>query len=72
VELVEFGVLFEGEELQMKVDGLQQELAQSYKAHAEAREQLVTQLTASQTFHAQLAEKEAVIAQLQGELVALR
>lgn len=65
-------ILSQGVELQMKVDGLQQELAQSYRAHAQAREQLVTQLTASQNFHAQLAEKEALIAELQGELVALR
>jgi hypothetical protein len=61
----ENGVFLQGQELQ-------QELAQSYKAHAEAREQLVTQLTASQTFHAQLADEEAVIAQLQGELAALK
>jgi hypothetical protein len=46
-------------------------IGSSYKGHADAREQLVTQLTASQTFHAQLAEKEALIAQLQEELAAL-
>ncbi|CAM6129229.1 unnamed protein product [Calypogeia fissa] len=61
-----------GVELQTKVEGLQQELTQSYRAHAEAREQLVTTLTASQGFHSQLAEKEALIADLQEKLVTLR
>jgi hypothetical protein len=43
-------------------------IGSSYKGHADAREQLVT---VSQTFHAQLVKKEALIAQLQEELAAL-
>lgn len=55
-------------ELQSKVDSLQQELMQSYRAHAQVSEHLVEEVQSAQSLKTQLAKEEGQVAHLQSQV----
>ncbi|EFJ19655.1 hypothetical protein SELMODRAFT_268258 [Selaginella moellendorffii] len=62
----------QGTEIQEKMESLQQELSQSYKTQAHVSEQLVVEMQTAQALRAQLAEKDALVLEIQHELSSAR
>eukprot|EP00249_Psilotum_nudum_P002541 c15631_g1_i1 orf=223-1749(-) len=62
----------QGKGLQEKVDSLQQELMQCYRAQTQLSEQLVQEVTSSKVLRSQQSESNRLIGELQAELLAIR
>ncbi|BBN17899.1 protein MpATG16 [Marchantia polymorpha subsp. ruderalis] len=65
-------VRYQGAELIVKVELLQQELNQIYRTHTETTGQLLAEKSANQTLLSQLADKDSLITELRSELSAAR